>query len=70
MAYTQSYTYLGVTFIGPQFSLREANCARLLREYAAFGALKGLCARIQFQEPASKFWQFNILVTPTPLQGL
>ena len=29
--YTFSYTYRGVTFTGPSFSLREAVCARISR---------------------------------------
>ena len=49
--YTRSYTYLGVTFIGPRFSLQEAACAQLSRGYAALGALKRQCAHLQFQEP-------------------
>ena len=35
--YTRSYTYLGVTLMGPRFSLREAACARLSRGYAVLG---------------------------------
>ena len=44
--YTRSYTYLGVTFIGHRFSLREAACAQLSHGYAAFGALR--CGYLQF----------------------
>ena len=52
--YTPSYTYLGVTFTRPRFSLREAACAQLSRGYAALGALKRQCAHLQFQEPRTK----------------
>ena len=44
--YTRSYTYLGVTFTGPRFSLREAACARLSRGYVALGALERQCAHL------------------------
>ena len=44
--YTCSYTYLGVTFTGPRFSLREVACARLSRGYAALGALERQCAHL------------------------
>ena len=60
--YTRSYTYLGVTFTGPRFSLQEAACARLSRGYAALGALERQCANLQFQE--------NLVLTPTLLYGV
>ena len=46
-----SYTYLGVTFTGPRFSLQKAACAQLSHGYATLGALKRQCAHLQFQEP-------------------
>ena len=52
--YTRSYTYLGVTFTRPRFSLREVARARISRRYAALGALERQCAHLQFQEPRSK----------------
>ena len=52
--YARSYTYPGVTFTRPRFSLREAACARLSRGYAALGALDRQCAHLQFQEPQTK----------------
>ena len=70
MEYTRSYTYLGVTFTGPRFSLQEAACARLSRGYAALGALERQCAHLQFQEPRTKLWLFDTLVTPTLLYGV
>ena len=37
VAYTQSYTYLGVTFKGPQYSLTGVAFAQLSDGYAAVG---------------------------------
>ncbi len=70
VAYTRSYTYLGVTFTGPRLSLHEAACARLSRGYAALGTLERQCAHIQFQEPRTKLWLFDTLVAPTLLYGV
>ena len=49
--YTRSYTYLGVTFTWPRFSLWEATCARLSCGCAALDALEGQSAHLQFQKP-------------------
>ena len=49
VAYTQSYTYLRVIFVGPWFSLREVASAQLSRGYAALGALKRQCAHLMFK---------------------
>ena len=70
VAYTHFYTYLGVTFTGPRFSLREANCAQLSHGYAALGALERQCAHLQFQEPRIKLGLFDTLLTPTLLYGV
>ena len=40
VAYTRSYTYLGVTFIGPLFALQEAAYARHSHGYEAPISLK------------------------------
>ena len=40
--YTDSYTYLGVVFSGPVFSLRKAAETRLTRAYAALGRMDGM----------------------------
>ena len=68
--YPRSYTYLGVTFIGPRFSLQEAACARLSRGYATLNALERQCAHLQFQEAQTKLWLFDTLITPTLLYGV
>ena len=41
--YTRSYTYLGVKYTGPKFSLREDACAQLSRGYATIGSQKTMC---------------------------
>ena len=43
MEYTQSFTYLEVTFTGPRFSRRLF--ARFFRGYAALGPLESTVAR-------------------------
>ncbi|MCO5581173.1 hypothetical protein L7F22_035051 [Adiantum nelumboides] len=62
-----SYVYLGVTFTGPRFSLKQAADARLDRGFAALGRLERQCAHVQFQEPRTKLWLFESLVTPALL---
>ena len=52
--YTETYTYLGVVFNGPTFSLRRAAQTRLTRAYAALGELERMCSQIHFQEPQTK----------------
>ena len=64
------YTYLGVTFTRPRFSLRQAACIRISHGYAALGALERQYAHLQFQEPRTKLWLFDTLVTPTLLYGV
>ena len=70
MEYIRSYTYLGVTFTGPKFSMRNAAFARLSCGYAALGALERQCAHLQFHEPQTNLWLFITLVTPTLLYGV
>ena len=59
-----------MTFTEPRFSLHEAASARLSHGYAALGTLERQCAHIQFQEPRTKLWLFDTLVTPTLLYGV
>ena len=70
VAYTHTYTYLGVTFIGPRLSLWEVVCAWLSHGYAALDTLERHCAHLQFQEPRTKSWLFDTLVTLTLLYGV
>ncbi|MCO5553894.1 hypothetical protein L7F22_007420 [Adiantum nelumboides] len=65
----RSYVYLGVTFTGPRFSLKQAAEARLDRGFAALGRLERQCAHVQFQELRTKLWLFESLVTPALLYG-
>ena len=70
MSYTRSYTYLGVTFTGPWFSLHEAACTRLSCGYAALAALERQRAHIQFQVPRTKRWLLDTFVTAALLFGV
>ena len=67
---TKQYTYLGVVFTGPSFSMREAAGARLTRGYAALARLEQMCLLVQFQEPRAMLWLFDTLVTSTLLYGV
>ena len=68
--YTRNYTYLGVVFTGPSFSMRKAATSRLMRGYAALAQLEKMCSLIQFQEPRTKLWLFDTLATSTALYGV
>ena len=61
-----SYIYLGITFTATQgkFSMTQAARDRLTRGYAALGALERQCHQAHFQEPRTKGWLFDTLVTP------
>ncbi|MCO5570021.1 hypothetical protein L7F22_023735 [Adiantum nelumboides] len=65
----RSYVYLGVIFTGPRFSPKQAAEARLDRGFAALGRLERQCAHVQFQEPRTKLWLFESLVTLALLYG-
>ena len=68
--YTDAYTYLGVVFSGPRFTLREAADTRLTRAYAALGGLERICSQVQFQEPRTKLWLFDTLVASVMHYGV
>ena len=68
--YTDAYTYLGVVFAGPKFALKKAADNRLSRAYAALGGLERMCSQVQFQEPRTKLWLFDTLVTSAMLYGV
>ena len=70
MEYTNAYTYLGVIFIGPIFSLRRVVETRLTRVYVALGGLERMCSQIRFQEPRTKLWLFDTLVAFVLLYGV
>ncbi|KAH7422442.1 hypothetical protein KP509_12G008600 [Ceratopteris richardii] len=68
--FTDAYTYLGVVFSGPIFSMRRAAESRWTRAYAALGRLEMICSQVQFQEPCTKLWLFDTLVTSAMLCGV
>ena len=61
-----SYVYLGVTFTSRQgpFSMAQAATDRLTRGYSALAMLERRCHQAHFQEPRTKGWLFDTLVTP------
>ena len=62
--------HIGVVFSGPMFSLRRATETRLSRAYATLGGLERMCSQVQFQEPRTKLWLFDTLITSTMLYGV
>ncbi|KAI5080279.1 hypothetical protein GOP47_0005758 [Adiantum capillus-veneris] len=67
--YTDAYTYLGVVFNGPAFSLRRAAETRLTRAHVALGKLERMCIQVKFEEPRTKLWLFDTLVASVLLFG-
>ena len=62
-----SYVYLGVTFstAATHFTMGSAAQDRLTRGYAALAMLERRCHQAHFQEPHTKGWLFDSLVTPS-----
>ena len=61
-----SYIYLGVTF-NPHLGkvlITHASKDRLTRGYASLLLLETQCHQTYFQNPRTKRWLFNLLVTP------
>ncbi|MCO5608531.1 hypothetical protein L7F22_062742 [Adiantum nelumboides] len=50
--------------------MREVATSRRTRGYAALAHLEKMCSLVQFQEPKTKLWLFDTLVTPTLLYGV
>ena len=67
---TDAYTYLGVVFNGPMLSFKSAAKTRLTRAGTALGRMEKMCSQIQFQEPRTKLWLFDTLVTSVMLYGV
>ncbi|MCO5598486.1 hypothetical protein L7F22_052583 [Adiantum nelumboides] len=63
---TGSYVYLGVTFTAASgtFSMTQAARDRLTRGYASLAMMERQCHQAHFQEPRTKGWLFDTLVTP------
>ncbi|MCO5547078.1 hypothetical protein L7F22_000519 [Adiantum nelumboides] len=68
---TGSYVYLGVTFIAASgaFSMTPAARDRLTRGYSALALMERQCHQAHFQEPRTKGWLFDTLVTPALMYG-
>ena len=62
-----SYVYLGVTFSARsgKFSMTQAAKDRLTRGHASLSLLERQCHQAHFQEPRTKGWLFDSLVTPS-----
>ena len=60
-----SYVYLGVTFsaCSCKFLMTQAGKDRLTRGYASLSLLERQCHQAYFQEPRTKGWFFDSLVT-------
>ena len=64
-----SYTYLGVVFSGPIFTMRPTMQARISRGYAALAKLEQQCYHSHFQDPWTKSLLFDSLVRPASMYG-
>ena len=62
-----SYVYLGITFTARvgKFSMTQAAKDRLTKGYASLSLLERQCHQAHFQEPRTKGWLFDSLVTPS-----
>eukprot|EP00249_Psilotum_nudum_P024953 c29331_g2_i2 orf=1-1479(+) len=69
---TSSYVYLGVTFTATSgaFSMTQAARDRLTRGYSALAQMERECHQAHFQEPRTKGWLFDTLVTPALMYGV
>jgi len=66
---TNTYTYLGVQFLGPCFNLRPTLQPRINKGYESLALLKRQCFRHHFQDISSKMSLLDSLLRPTILQG-
>jgi hypothetical protein len=66
---TNTYTYLGVLFTGPHFSLRHALQPRVSKGYGSLALLERQCFWNHFQDISSKMSLMDTLVQPTILYG-
>lgn len=64
-----TYTYLGVQFSGPRFSLRPALQPRINIGYGSLALLERQCFRHHFQDISSKMSIMDTLIRPTVLYG-
>ncbi|MCO5546768.1 hypothetical protein L7F22_000204 [Adiantum nelumboides] len=68
---TGSYVYLGLTFTAASgaFSMTQAARDRLTKGYSALALMERQCHQAHFQEPRTKGWLFDTLVTPALMYG-
>jgi hypothetical protein len=66
---TYTYTYLGVLFTGPCFSLCHALQPRVNKGYGSLALLERQCFQNHFQDISSKMSLMNTLVWTTILYG-
>ena len=66
---TNTYTYLGVQFSGPRFSLQQALQPRINKGYRSLALRERQCFRHYFQDISSKMDLLNTLIRPTVLYG-
>jgi hypothetical protein len=66
---TNTYTYLGVQFSGPRFSLRPTLQPRINKGYGSLALLERQCFRHHFQDISSKMSLMDSLIRPTVLYG-
>ena len=64
-----SYTYLGVLFFEPIFTMRLAMHAQISGGYIALAKLERQCYHSHFQDPRTKSLFFDSLVSPARMYG-
>lgn len=64
-----SYTYMGVKFSGPRFSMRSVIQPRVSKGMGSLAMLEKQCFRHHFQDTSSKLYLLDSLVRPTVLYG-
>jgi hypothetical protein len=66
---TTTYTYLGVQFMGPCFSMRHALLPRISKGYSSLALIERQCFLGQFQDISSKLYLMEAIIRPTVLYG-
>ena len=60
-----AYTYLGVQFLGPHYSLRPTLQPRIAKGYGSLALLERQCFHHHFQDISSKMSLMDSLIRPT-----
>lgn len=63
----KEYTYLGVVFRGPRFTMTYAARDRISKGYASLALLERQCAQSHFQHPDTKSLLFDTLARPAAM---